>query len=127
MKDLQHYLTEGLQLGKLEDELAQAVLRNHSKVDGLCAYSGGNLPHGQESAHRRWLEELHEMHQNFEDTELRAAQMKEVLKEFLEHMESNDIMPDWEHPQAQEVWVRGQNGWTLEDGKEATDGVLIDE
>ena len=98
MKDLHDRLTEGLQLGKLEAELAQAVLLRHSKVHALCAYSGGNLPHGQESAHRRWLEELHELQQNFVDMEQRAAQMKEVLKTFLEHMESNDIMPDWEHP-----------------------------
>lgn len=99
MKDLHDRLTEELQLGKLEAELAQAVLTHHSKVHGLCAYSGGNLPHGQESAHRRWLEELHEMQQNFVDMELRAAQMKDVLKEFLENMESNDNIPDWEHPQ----------------------------
>lgn len=38
------------------------------------------------------------MQQNFVDMELRAAQMKEVLKEFLEEMESNDNIPDWEHP-----------------------------
>lgn len=98
MNNLRDHLTQDLKLGRLESELAEAVLQHHSKVHGLCAYSGGNLPHGQESAHRRWLEELHEMQQNFVDMELRAAQMKVVLKEFLEHMESNDIMPDWEHP-----------------------------
>ena len=95
MKDLHDRFTEGLQLGKLEAELAQAVLSHHPNVHGICAYSGGNLPHGQESAHRRWLEELHEMQQNFVDMEMRAAHMKEVLKEFLEDMESNDNIPDW--------------------------------
>ena len=98
MKDLQDFLTHGLQLGKLESELAQAVLDHSFQIEGLCAYSGRNLPHGQESAHRRWLEGLHEMQQNFVDMELRAAQMKVELKEFLEQMESKDIMPDWEHP-----------------------------
>ena len=99
MNDLQYHLSEGLQLGKLEAELAKAVFRNHPRVHGLCAYSGGNLPHGQDSAHRRWLEDLHVMQQNFVDMERRAAQMKDELLQFLEHMESNHIMPDWENPQ----------------------------
>ena len=99
MKDLRERLAQDLKLGRLESELAEEVLKHHSKIHGLCAYSGGNLPHGQESAHRRWLEDLHVMQQNFVDMERRAAQMKDELLQFLEHMESNHIMPDWEHPQ----------------------------
>ena len=98
MKDLRERLAQDLKLGRLESELAEDVLRHHSKVHGLCAYSGGNLPHGQASAHRRWLEDLHEIQQNFVDMEQRAAQMKDELLEFLKHMEANQIVPDWEHP-----------------------------
>lgn len=99
MTRLQDHLTQHLQLGKLESELTNAVLQHHPTPHGLCAYSGGNLPHGQESAHRRWIDDLQELQRNVVEMEVRAAQMKEELKGFLEQLQNEENAPDWEHPQ----------------------------
>ena len=99
MNDIRDLLTQTLQLGKLEADLAEAVLQQHPRGNALCAYSGGNLPHGQESAHRRWLDDLEELQRNVVEMEVRAAQMKEELKGFLEQLQNAENAPDWEHPQ----------------------------
>jgi hypothetical protein len=98
MVDLSEGMTQGLGLGKLECELATAVINQSPEIVAIGTYSGGILPHGQESAHRRWLEQLHEMQQGFVDMEARAAQMKVALGKYLDEFESREDEPDWEHP-----------------------------
>ena len=76
-------MTQGLGFGKLECELGTVVINRNIEILALGTYSRGILPHGQESAHRRWLEQLHEMQQGFVEMEMRVAQMKIALGEVL--------------------------------------------
>ena len=98
MKDLQRHLTDFLGLGRIEAELAEAVLKRFPEMHGLGAYSGGNLPHGLASAHARWLDELRRLQEGFVAMELRAAKMKVQLAEFIELYEGEGLTPDWENP-----------------------------
>lgn len=98
MSDLCDVMSQGLGLGKLECELATAVINRSPEIVAMGTYSGGILSHGQESAHRRWLEQLHEMQQGFVDMEARAARMKVALGKYLEEFEFGKDVPDWEHP-----------------------------
>tara|TARA_B100000524_G_scaffold73392_1_gene33718 strand:+ start:380 stop:808 length:429 start_codon:yes stop_codon:yes gene_type:complete len=90
-------MTQGLGFGKLECELATVVINRSPEILALGTYSRGILPYGQESAHRRWLEQLHEMQQGFVEMEMRVAQMKIALGKYLEDFESREYMPDREH------------------------------
>ena len=98
MKDLQRHLTDVLGLGRIEAELAEAVLKRSPEMHGLGAYSGGNLPHGLDSAHARWLDELRRLQEGFVAMEVRAAKMKVQLAEFIELYEGDGLTPDWENP-----------------------------
>ena len=98
MKDLRHHLTTSLGLGRIEADLAEAVLKRSPEMHGLGAYSGGNLPHGHDSAHSRWLEDLKRLQEGFVAMELRAAKMKIQLAEFIEQHNKSDWTRDWENP-----------------------------
>ena len=98
MRDLQRHLTDVLGLGRIEAELAEAVLKRSPEMHGLGAYSGGNLPHGLASGHARWLDELRRLQEGFVAMELRAAKMKVQLAEFIELYEGEGLTPDWENP-----------------------------
>ena len=67
-------------------------------MHGLGTYSGGNLPHGIDSAHARWLDELRRLQEGFVAMESRAAKMKVQLAEFIELYEGEGLTPDWENP-----------------------------
>lgn len=98
MKDLRHHLTNSLGLGRIETDLAEAVLKRSPEMHGLGTYSGGNLPHGHDSAHSRWLEDLKRLQEGFVAMELRAAKMKVQLAEFIEEHNKAGWTPDWENP-----------------------------
>jgi hypothetical protein len=86
MKDLHIYLTQVLGLGKIEVALAEAVFARSPQMHALGSYSGGNLPHGQSSAHKRWIDELKKLQQGFVDMEIRAAKMKVVRKTIMKEV-----------------------------------------
>tara|TARA_B100001564_G_scaffold163354_1_gene137313 strand:+ start:172 stop:909 length:738 start_codon:yes stop_codon:yes gene_type:complete len=98
MKDLRHHLTSSLGLGRIEADLGEAVLKRSPEMHGLGTYSGGNLPHGHDSAHARWLEDLKRLQEGFIAMELRAAKMKVQLAEFIEQHDEDGWTPDWENP-----------------------------
>ena len=98
MKDLHIHLTQVLGLGKIEVALAEAVYARYPQILALGTYSGGNLPHGQSSAHRRWIDELKQLQQGFMDMELRAANMKVELAQYIDQFGDAEPIPDWENP-----------------------------
>ena len=98
MKDLNIHLTQVLGLGKIEVAIAEAVFARSPQMHALGSYSGGNLPHGQSSAHRRWIDELKELQLGFVDMEIRAAKMKVELAQYLDQFGETEPMPDWENP-----------------------------
>lgn len=98
MTDLRHHLTTSLGLGRIEADLAEAVLSRSPEMHGLGAYSGGNLPHGHDSAHARWLEDLKRLQEGFVAMESRGAKMKVQLAEFIEQHKDDEGTLDWENP-----------------------------
>ena len=98
MKDLNIHLTQVLGLGKIEVALAEAVFARSPQMHALGSYSGGNLPHGQSSAHKRWIDELKKLQQGFVDMEIRAAKMKVELAQYLDQFGDAEPIPDWGNP-----------------------------
>ena len=98
MTDLRHHLTTSLGLDRIEADLAEAVLKRSPEMHGLGTYSGGNLPHGHDSAHARWLDDLKRLQEGFVAMESRAAKMKVQLAEFIEQHKNDGKTPDWENP-----------------------------
>lgn len=98
MKDFHNHLTQFLGLGKIEVALAEAVLARYPQMNALGTFSGGNLPHGQSSAHRRWIEDLKKLQQGFVDMEIRATKMKVELSQYLHELSEAKTIPDWENP-----------------------------
>ena len=98
MNDLHIHLTQVLGLGEIEVALAEAVFARCPQMHALGSYSGGNLPHGQSSAHRRWIEDLKQLQQGFVDMEIRAAKMKVDLAQYLDQFGDAEPIPAWENP-----------------------------
>ena len=98
MNDFHIHLTQVLGLGEIEVALAEAVFARSPQMHALGSYSGGNLPHGQSSAHRRWIDDLKQLQQGFVDMEIRAAKMKVDLAQYLDQFGDAEPIPDWENP-----------------------------
>lgn len=106
MNELLRSALSNLNCGVLERELAFAVCSNTRQLDVLCTYSGGQLPHGQDSAHRRWLEELRALKEGLEALERDAKAQHEAIATFLCQLEGAPAAPDWEHPDVRSMLRR---------------------
>lgn len=87
-----------LKLGPLEQSLAHAVMHKFYTKDAICTYSGGGLPHGQSSAHRRWTDELDLIEAQLNQVQQNALHSQAQLKEFKEQLNSMAGEPDWTDP-----------------------------
>jgi hypothetical protein len=96
-----------LKCGDFERELAFAVCSNTRQLDALCTYSGGQLPHGQDSAHRRWIEDLCALREGLKALERDAKAQQEAISTFIEQLEGAPTAPDWEHPEVRSM-LRGK-------------------
>ena len=92
-----------LKCGDFERELAAAVCTNTRQLDVLCTYSGGQLPHGRDSAHRRWIEDLCALREGLKALESNAKAQHEAISTFIEQLDGAPTALDWEHPEVRSM------------------------
>ncbi len=103
---VQKLLVSELKLGRPELALAEAVLRRFPTLDALCGYSGGGLPHGQESAERRWLADLDEMESGLAAMERKIQINQQELRELRQHLGENEQALDWADPRIRKAMLK---------------------
>ena len=96
--ELKQLLETEVKLDRCGLSLAHAVLKHFPSSDALCGYSGGGLPHGQESAHNRWLQDLDSIESQLQKIEQKVKCNQLELLELRKWLELRQNKLDWSDP-----------------------------
>ena len=110
--EFEERLEQNLKLGPLERSLARAVRRKFYTKDAICTYSGGGLIHGQESAHRRWIEGLEIIENQQAQGIVNVDEAMLALKDLKAKMTEAEGEPDWTDPRVRKEMTKAMRSIT---------------
>jgi len=110
--EFEERLEQNLKLGPLERSLACAVRRKFYTKDAICTYSGGGLKHGQESAHRRWVEGLEVIEAQQDQVIKNVHKAMEALEALKTKLAEAKVEPDWTDPRVRKEMTKAMHSIT---------------
>ena len=110
--EFEERMEQDLKLGPLEQSLACAVRRKFYTKDAICTYSGGGLKHGQESAHRRWVEGLEVIENQQDQVIVNVHEAMSALKDLKARLTEAEGEPDWTDPRVRKEMTKAMRSIT---------------